>query len=177
MPIYRPIYIILFVIMTLNEKELQALGLTNHNAINEKLYLGSVNQEKLQATKRNSKGRATFHQITQQGRKLKAWSKWVVVTHVEVDEKTGKKSGVVCFHRVFNMDDVDTSTSHATERTTNWARLITEKQKNLLMKLIHVKYADQPDTNRSLVAKLDALPASKASELIGKFLQTAEVES
>jgi hypothetical protein len=28
--------------MTLNEKELQALGLTNHNAINEKLYLGSV---------------------------------------------------------------------------------------------------------------------------------------
>lgn len=110
------------------------------------------------------------------GWKLSHWSKGVVVTHVDMDEQTGEK-GVISFHRVFNMDDVHTAPAVDGRPTPDSNdRPITIKQKHLLMKLIHARYADKPEVNRSLVAKLDSFTAGKASEMIGKFLSMDTVQ-
>ena len=148
--------------MTLTEQQLQELWLLNHNAITSRLYLWSANQDKLNALRKTSKSRATFKQVQKEWRRLKQGSKSVTVTHVELDEETGRKT--VAFHRVFNMDDIET-------QATTTERSISDKQKHLLTKLLQKKYFNEPALLDWYIKKLDSLTASQASEAITKLME------
>ncbi len=75
----------------LNEKDLIKKWFVNRNAISGRYYRGLTNQETLNSLWFKTPKRLTFSQAVGNWLRIKAWSKWVVVTYkefVEVKEKS-----------------------------------------------------------------------------------------
>ena len=170
----------------LTPEELVAQGYHNKNAITGRFYLGLANQIALDNAWGKSKERMTFFQAKQNGYRIKPGSKGVQVrfeSYIPMDKRddeaniVGKKDvPYIVYHQVFNVDEcvkiADTTIQALDESTGNTyhgMKLISDKQKEFLRRLIQQKIKDKSEKN-SLLQELPSLSKAQADQCIKNLL-------
>lgn len=173
----------------LTQEELMAKWFKNKNAITWRFYLGLNNQILLNEAGCKSHERMTFLQAKQNGYRIKAWSKWVIIkyeSYIPVEEKDSENNVVkkwtipyFVHHQVFNLDQcvkINNSNSDGgsipaldnENEVYGKNSLISDKQKQLLTKLVKSKYQD--DTKREMLNQIPSLTKYQASARIKELL-------
>ncbi len=170
----------------LTQEEMVAQGYHNKNAITGRYYLGLANQIALSEAWSKSCEWLTFFQAKQNNYRIKPGTKGVQIrfeSYVPKDERDSEGNIVstknvpyIVYHQVFSIDDcvkVDDNTLPAfdtsTANTYDSKKLISDKQKEFLRKLINQRCRDQVEKN-SLLQELPNLSKAQADSCIKNLL-------
>jgi len=170
----------------LTQEELLRQWYSNKNAITGRYYLGLGNQIMLDNAWCKSKERMTFFQAKENGYRIKPWVKGVQIkyeSYIPTDKKDSEGNILstenvryVVYHQVFNLDQVvkvaDCTSPDSDKSIWNKGRgikLLSDRQKEFLDKLIRTKCKDQSERNW-LLQELPSLTTSQANDVIKNLL-------